>query len=99
VKVDLHHQLLALRQEAGEEKLIPLGKRMGMKAAAFAMARPRLFRTGGRFARFVLRVAPGLARFGPAAVWLRQRELPVPPGESFADLYDRETGGKPEERS
>jgi len=99
VKVDLHHQLLALRQEAGEEKLIPLGKRMGMKAAAFAMARPRLFRTGGRFARFVLRVAPGLARFGPAAVWLRQRELPEPPGESFADLYDRETAGKQEERS
>jgi L-lactate dehydrogenase complex protein LldF len=98
VKVDLHHQLLALRQEAGEEKLIPLGKRMGMKAAAFAMARPALFRTGGRFARFVLRVAPGLVRFGPAAVWLRGRELPDPPGESFAELYDREMAGNPEVR-
>jgi hypothetical protein len=32
-------------------------------------------------------------------VWLRGRELPEPPKESFADLYDREMAGKPEERS
>jgi L-lactate dehydrogenase complex protein LldF len=91
--------LLVLRQEAGEQKLVPLGKRMGMKAASFAMARPALFRAAGRFARFVLRVAPGLARVGPGAIWSRGRELPVPPRESFADLYDREEAGKPEGRS
>jgi L-lactate dehydrogenase complex protein LldF len=98
VKVDLHHQLLALRQEAGEEKLLPFGKRMGMKVASFAMARPGLFRAGGKLVRWMLRVAPGLARVGPGAVWLRGRELPEPPAESFADLYDREMSGKPEVR-
>jgi L-lactate dehydrogenase complex protein LldF len=69
-----------------------------MKAAAFAMARPGLFRAGGRMARWMLRVAPGLVRFGPLAVWARGRELPEPPAESFADLYDRETAGRPEGR-
>jgi len=99
VKVDLHHQLLVLRQEAGEQKLVPLSKRLGMKAASFAMARPALFRAGGRFARFILRVAPALARVGPGAIWSRGREFPIPPRETFADLYDREEAGKPEGRS
>jgi L-lactate dehydrogenase complex protein LldF len=98
VKVDLHHQLLALRQEAGAEKLVPLGKRLGMRAASFAMARPGLFRAGGRMARWVLRVAPGLARLGPLGAWTRGRALPEAPARSFSDLYDEETSRKPEVR-
>ena len=78
---------------------MPLSKRLGMKAASFAMARPALFRAGGRFARFVLRVAPALARVGPGAIWSRGREFPIPPRETFADLYDREEAGKPEGQS
>ena len=98
VKVDLHHQLLLLRQEVGEEKLLPLPKRVGMKVAAWAMARPGVFRAGGRFARWVLRVAPFLARIGPGAIWTKGRELPQAPRESFADLYDQEMARKPEVR-
>jgi L-lactate dehydrogenase complex protein LldF len=98
VKVDLHHELLLLRQEAGEEKLLPLGKRLGMKAASWAMTRPAVYRSGGRVARWVLRFAPFLARIGPGAAWLRQRELPTPPDETFAALYDREMAGEKEKR-
>ena len=47
----------------------------------------------------VAALAAEVARIGPGAVWLRGRELPEPPRESFAELYDRETtggqGGKP----
>jgi L-lactate dehydrogenase complex protein LldF len=90
VKVDLHHELLLLRQEVAEEKLLPIGKRLGMKAAAYAMERPALFRAGGWMDRWVMRFAPFLARVGPGAAWLRGRELPRPPDETFAALYDRE---------
>ena len=79
-----------------------LGKKIEvfeMKMASFAMARPRLFRAGGKFARWILRVAPGLARVGPGAVWLRGRELPEAPTETFADLYDREMATRPEVKS
>ena len=98
VKVDLHHQLLLLRGEAAEEKLLPASKRFGMRLVAWVMARPRLFRTSGKVARWMLRVAPGLARVGPGAIWAQGREFPVAPRETFADLYDRELAGRPEER-
>jgi L-lactate dehydrogenase complex protein LldF len=92
VRVDLHHQLLVLRQEVAGQGLLPPTKRWGMRLAGWALARPGVYRAGGRMARWVLRVAPWLARIGPGAVWSRQRELPQAPTESFRDLWLKEKG-------
>jgi L-lactate dehydrogenase complex protein LldF len=90
VRVDLHHQLLALRQEVAGQGLLPASKTWGMRLAAWVLARPGAYRWAGRLARWVLRVAPWMARVGPGAVWSRQRALPEAPAESFRDLWRKE---------
>jgi len=93
VKIDLHHELLGLREEIAGRGLLPWPKRAGMKLASFVLRHPSLYRLGGRLARWVLRSAPGAARIGPGAAWGRQRELPEAPAESFRDAWRRERDG------
>jgi L-lactate dehydrogenase complex protein LldF len=87
VRIDLHGQLLAWRRERPA-----LGRlaRAGLRVAAGVMARPTLFRLAGRAARglwpLLSRRFPG----NPASGWLRGRELPAHPGESFRRRYLRE---------
>ena len=85
VKIDLHHQLLAWRGELSPR--LPWHKRAASRVASFVLQRPWLYALAGVIARAgmpFLRV-PG---------WTDQRELPVPPDESFRELWKKRQGGK-----
>jgi len=86
VKVDLHHELLALREEVRTRSVLPFGKRAAMSLASFVLRHPALYRASGRLLRWTLRASPSLARIGPGGVWARQRDLPEPPKRSFREL-------------
>jgi L-lactate dehydrogenase complex protein LldF len=53
---------------------------------AFVLARPGLYRFGGKMLRWVLKTMPFMInnRLNP---WYKQREMPAPPKQSFRDWY------------
>ena len=89
VRIDLHGQLLAWRREV---RTAGITERAGTKLASAVMERPALYRGAGRVAaRFwsmLGRRFPG----NPAQQWLRGRELPEHPGQSFREQWLRERG-------
>jgi L-lactate dehydrogenase complex protein LldF len=89
VRIDLHGQLLAWRRE--RPALGPAARALA-RAAAGVLLRPALFRLAGRALRglwpLLSRRFPG----NPAGAWLRGRELPAHPGESFRGRYLRVRG-------
>jgi L-lactate dehydrogenase complex protein LldF len=93
VRIDLHHQLLAWRREIAARGLLPAWKRLGMVALSLVFRWTWLYALAGWKARFLMRVMPR-AVGALSGGWTRQRELPVPPRESFRALY-RRTHGRP----
>ena len=87
VKIPLHHQLLAWRGELAERKLIPLSKRMMMKAGGIVLGNTWLYATAGWFARKSLRILPKWLTHNRLNVWARQRDLPTAPKQSFREQY------------
>ena len=87
VKIPLHHQLLAMRGVLAARKLIPISKRMSMRAAGAVLARPWLYRWSGRLARVALRWLPRWMIYNPLNGWGRNRELPQVPEQTFRDAY------------
>ena len=91
VRIDLHGQLLAWRREAGGSGL---GERALGSLAATALEHPVLFRAAGRTARRFWSLLGKRFRGNPAAPWLRNRELPEHPNESFREQWQRTRGGR-----
>jgi L-lactate dehydrogenase complex protein LldF len=99
VKIDLHEQLLHLRQAGFATRAsdgdtqhaairASLLKRSLAKVGAWVLASARRTAWLGRLARFVGRRYPRLLA-GPLAGWVRSRELPVLPARSFHEEYRR----------
>jgi L-lactate dehydrogenase complex protein LldF len=89
VKIDLHQQLLAFRQELVERKAVPFRKRFLMRLVGLVLAHPWAYRFAGKLMRSLV---PRLPRFlvqGPWNAWGRQRELPDMPRESFREMMRR----------
>ncbi|GAA1661929.1 LutB/LldF family L-lactate oxidation iron-sulfur protein [Glycomyces endophyticus] len=87
VKINIPEVLVHLRQQGPHDA----GERAAMGAAEAVMARPRLWRTALRAARFgsmpwrrkgFVRRLPF-----PGSKWTMSRDLPVPPQESFRDWW------------
>jgi L-lactate dehydrogenase complex protein LldF len=95
VRIDLHHQLLALRQEITRQQLVPWRKRMTLRLAARVLTSPTLYRLAGWFARRLLPLVPRRLRYARWNVWGRQRELPPLPRQSFRALYRRRRDASP----
>ncbi len=91
VGIDLHGQLLAWRRE---RPALGAGERLAARAGAALLARPTHFRAAARAVRMLWpllrRPWPG----NPAGPWLRARELPELPAESFSSRW-RRSGGRP----
>jgi L-lactate dehydrogenase complex protein LldF len=87
VRIDLHHQLLALRQEMTRQKLVPWRKRMTLRLAARVLAWTGMYRLAGWLARRVLPLVPRRLRYARWNVWGRERELPPMPRQSFRAQY------------
>ena len=93
VKIDLHHELLALRQDIVRRGLLSPGKRFGMRVAAFVLAWTGLYRVVGWLARRLMPFMPRAWVYGRWNVWGKQRELPTLPRRSFRALYRRRARG------
>ena len=92
VKIDLHDQLLARRRDLAARRIVPLGKRLAMRAARIVLGHRALYEAAGRITRFLLRVLPRPVLYGPWNRWGRRRELPEAPRESFRDAWRRLNG-------
>ncbi|SFI68279.1 lactate utilization protein B [Planctomicrobium piriforme] len=92
VKINLHEQLYTFRQRVADRDLLPASKRIGMTVGGFVLGRAGLYQFAGKMGRFALRWLPRWAVYNPLNGWGRQRELPVPPQESFRQQYRRRQG-------
>jgi L-lactate dehydrogenase complex protein LldF len=86
VKIDIHDQLYKWRQEITKAGYAPTAKTIAMQGVAMVLSSPALFKVGGSMLRKMLRWMPALInnRLNP---WYKQRELPDPPRQSFAEWY------------
>ncbi|MDE3247303.1 MAG: lactate utilization protein [Bacteroidota bacterium] len=86
VKIDIHNQLYQWRQEITRAGYAPAGKAAAMKAMAMGLSKPGWYRLGGKIARRMMRAIPFLFN-NRLNAWYKQREMPAPPKETFADWY------------
>lgn len=93
VRIDLHHQLLALRQELAHQKLVPWSKRLALRLAAFVLAWSGAYRLAGWLARRLLPLVPRRILYARWNTWGRQRELPPMPRRSFRAAYRKRRRG------
>jgi L-lactate dehydrogenase complex protein LldF len=94
VRIDLHRLLYDWRAELVTKRVVPPVKRVAMRAASVVLRSTLAYETAGRVARRAMRILPGRWVGALSLGWARQRELPVPPRESFRELY-RRTHGRP----
>ncbi len=99
VKIEIPRMLLELRGDIeaakaakGEDKL----EKLGFQAWAKLMSSPQLYRAAGAAGSWVLQDAgvggwssqlPFFMNLGPVKGWLSERDLPLPPGKSFRQLW------------
>ena len=89
VKIPLHHQLLAWRNELVGRKLVSLDKRISMKAASILFQHPRAFAWAGKAGRTALKWLPRFVTHNRWNTWSIARDLPTPPPESFREWYQK----------
>jgi L-lactate dehydrogenase complex protein LldF len=93
VKIDIHHQLLAWRNELAAHGHLPWTKRMSMKIASLVLRTNWLYRTLGWLARKTVPWLPRFLVYNRFNPWGKQRELPPMPKQSFRQQY-RERWGR-----
>jgi L-lactate dehydrogenase complex protein LldF len=86
VKIDIHDQLYKWRQVLAREGHVASSKKQSMQIMSAILSSPARYAFAGKVLRWMLRNAPGLInnRFNP---WYKQRDMPVPPKESFQEWY------------
>lgn len=89
VKINLHEQLYVWRNKLALRGLLPASKRWSMKLAAKVLSNNWLYRAAGGLGRTALRWMPRFLVYNPWNGWGRQRELPVPPKQSFRKAFRR----------
>lgn len=97
VKIDIPKLLLDLRADVAEYKEhvgSSTAERLGYRAFAFVMRRPKLYEFAARVSRWFAPRRGGWISWlptgitpGPLKGWLSQRELPVPAPKSFRELW------------
>lgn len=87
VKIDLHHQLFAMRNRLDKLGVIGGTKKLSMQVAAIILSRPWMYRFAGRAGRRMLRWMPRFLIYNPLNPWGRQRDMPPAPGKSFREMY------------
>jgi len=94
VRINIHEQLWKWRQVIAAEGEVATSKKIGLKAMAFVLARPALYRACGSMARWFLRYMPFFLKSKSLNPWYRQREMPKPPQQSFQSWYKQNKPGK-----
>jgi L-lactate dehydrogenase complex protein LldF len=88
VKIDIHDQLYKWRQVLTAEGHSPKTKTIAMKAMATTLSHPRMFSLAARWGRRMMKIFPWMVnnKWNP---WYKQRDLPVPPAQSFTEWYKK----------
>ncbi len=94
VKIDIHEQLYKWRQVIASEGHLPASKKLGMAFAGKVLAGPMAYRLLGKLVRSALRNLPRWMIYNPLNPWGKDRELPVPPKESFSEWYKKQNPEK-----
>jgi len=88
VKIDIHDQLYKWRQVIVKEGYSPKAKTLAMKAMAFTLSSPSLYRTAGKAGRWTFKHAP-FAVNNQLNPWYKHREMPKSPEQSFGEWYSK----------
>ena len=93
VKIDIHQQLYKWRQVIVKNGYADSSKKMGMQVMNFTLSSPVVYRTAGKAGRWILKHIPFAVnnQFNP---WYKQRDMPVPPQESFGEWYRKNVKNK-----
>ncbi len=93
VKIDIHQQLYKWRQVVTREGYVTNSKKVGIRAVALTLSSPGLYNMAGKTGRWVLKHAP-FAVNNSLNPWYRQREMPMPPDQSFGEWYNENRRNK-----
>ena len=88
VKIDIHEQLYKWRQVIVKEGHATFSKKIMMRGMTFTLSHPKVYQTGGKMGRWVMRNVPFMVNNG-LNPWFLQREMPEPSKESFRDWYKK----------
>ncbi len=91
VKINIHEQLYQWRQVIVKEGYAGNTKALGMKAMSWTLSSPGNFATAGKAGRWALNNVPFVVN-NKFNRWVKQRDLPDGPKESFAEWYAKEEG-------
>lgn len=86
VKIDLHVQLWKWRQDLVSEGYVSGLKKILIGIMGVVLGNPMLYRLSGKITRLIMRKAPFLIN-NNLNPWFKQRDMPVPPKESFNDWF------------
>jgi L-lactate dehydrogenase complex protein LldF len=89
VKINIHEQLWHWRQRLTESGNVSTGKKLGIHFLNRVLSSTTLFRLGGAMLRWTLRHARFLVNSPKLNPWVKNREMPAAPGESFRDWYKK----------
>lgn len=86
VKIDIHEQLYKWRQVIIRNGYVSTKKKIANAGMSFVLSNPLVYRISGHVGRWLMRNFPSIVnnKFNP---WYKQREMPVPPAESFSTWY------------
>ena len=87
VKINIHEQLYAWRQEIASEHLLGAAKSTSMSVMAKILLSSTLYRITGKVARWSLANLPRKLFYNSINAWGKGRELPQPPAYSFNEWY------------
>jgi L-lactate dehydrogenase complex protein LldF len=86
VKINIHEQLWKWRQVIVSEGYVAGSKKISMKGMDFLFSNPKIYRLMGKVGRKSMQLFPFIVN-NKFNIWFKQREMPVPPKESFRDWY------------
>jgi L-lactate dehydrogenase complex protein LldF len=92
VKIDIHGQLLQWRQRITQKTTRPYMKRWQIRTLKWTFRSPGLYDFSGRAARWMIRNLPRKIVYSKINIWGRNRELPIPPEQSFKSWFKNEQG-------
>jgi L-lactate dehydrogenase complex protein LldF len=94
VKINIHEQIYAWRQELVKEHEVPFVKKAAMKAAGELLSRPAAYRAAIAATDVALAHLPRFVIYNGLNAWGKHREVPHPPAETFHSWYQANRGDK-----
>ena len=94
VKINIHEQIYAWRQEMVREHETPFVKRAAMKAAGAVLSRPAVYRAAVEAGNAAIESLPRFVVYNGLNAWGKHREVPHVPAETFHQWYKKNRGDK-----